>query len=86
MLKGNSVLKRKRFMDELAKKGIETREAFIPYNMQNIFIKRGWTKLNDCPVANKIALNGLYLPSGPNLQEKELTYVVSKIKDIFRRC
>lgn len=84
-LKENSPFKRSFLMKELAKKGIETRESFIPYNMQDIFIKRGWTKLKDCPRANKTALNGFYLPSGTNLKKQEIDYVASSIKDIFRR-
>lgn len=69
-------------MKKLADFGIETRKSFIPYNMQEIFIERGWTKKDECPFANYVAENGFYLPSGPQLQEKELAYIVEKIKDI----
>jgi perosamine synthetase len=63
--------------------GIETREGFIPYNMQEIFIKRGWVNLEDCPRANRSALSSFYLPSGPFLKEDELEYVVDKLKLIL---
>ncbi|WP_309493593.1 DegT/DnrJ/EryC1/StrS aminotransferase family protein [Candidatus Hecatella orcuttiae] len=69
-------------MEKLKDHGIETREAFIPYNLQKIFIQKGWVKGNECPVANYIARNGFYLPSSPLLKEKELKYIVNKIKDI----
>jgi perosamine synthetase len=49
---------------------IETREGFIPYNMQEIFINRGWVNLEDCPRANRVALSSFYLPSGPLLAEE----------------
>jgi len=71
------------FMRKLAGRGIETRESFIPYNMQRLFIKRGWTRLSECPVANYVAKNGLYIPSGPKLSTKELCYVVTSIKEIL---
>ncbi|MFH1888559.1 MAG: DegT/DnrJ/EryC1/StrS family aminotransferase [Candidatus Omnitrophota bacterium] len=72
-------------MKRLAACGIETRESFVPYNMQRIFIRRGWVKPAECPVANYAARNGLYLPSGPGLKEKELNYIVDKITSIQRK-
>jgi len=62
--------------------GVETREAFIPYNRQEIFIKRGWVKEEECPVANYVAMNGLYLPSGPKLKKEEQDYIIDAIRDI----
>jgi len=76
--------KRKQIMVALAEKGVETREAFIPYNMQEIFIKKGLTKADECPVANYIALNGFYLPSGADLTEEELKYVTDSLKEIIK--
>lgn len=67
-------------MKKLKDYGIETRESFIPYNMQEIFIKRGWVKGNECPVANYVAGNGFYIPSGPSLNEEELKYVVDIVR------
>ena len=69
-------------MKKLNEYGIETREAFIPYNMQEIFIRKGWVNGNECPVSNYVAKNGFYIPSSPLLGKKELEYIVSKIKDI----
>lgn len=65
VLKGALEGKRDKIMEALKEKGIETREAFIPFNMQEIFIKKGLTRKDECPVANYTALNGFYLPSGP---------------------
>ena len=69
-------------MRKLRDYGIETREAFIPYNMQEIFLQRGWVKDDECPVANYAGQNGFYLPSGPVLTERELEYIVDKLKSI----
>ena len=70
-------------MKKLLEKGIETREGFVPYNMQDIFIKRGWTRLEDCPKANDVALSSFYLPSGTSLTNEELEYVVKNLREIL---
>ena len=75
-------LLRELVMEKLKDCGIETREAFIPYNMQKIFIRKGWVKGDECPIANYMAKNGFYIPSSPLLDKKELEYIVNKIKDI----
>jgi perosamine synthetase len=83
-LLGPAAAKREHTMKKLLEWGIETREGFIPYNMQEIFIKRGWVNLEDCPKANRAALSSFYLPSGPLLTEEELEYVVIRLKSILR--
>ncbi len=80
VLRGSQEGSREKVTKSLRDNGIETREAFVPYNMQEIFIKKGWTSEDECPVANKIAKNGFYLPSGPNLSGEELAFVVGTLK------
>lgn len=75
-------LSREAVMKKLGDCGIETRESFVPYNMQKIFIKRGWIKGDECPVANYVSKNGFYIPSGPILGNDELGYIVNTIRDI----
>jgi len=70
-------------MRELQAAGIETRETFIPYNLQEIFLARGLTHAEACPVANQIAYAGFYLPSGPNLTIDEQQYIVDNLKRIL---
>lgn len=72
-------------MKGLSDYGVETREAFIPYNKQKIFIQRGWVKGDECPVANWVGENGFYLPSSPLLTADEQEYIVDKIKKIQER-
>ncbi|MDD5687495.1 MAG: DegT/DnrJ/EryC1/StrS family aminotransferase [Elusimicrobia bacterium] len=76
-------LSRERVMNKLKEYGIETRESFIPYNMQEIFIRKGWVNHNECPNANYVAGKGFYIPSGPILSKKELEYVSGKIKKVL---
>ena len=76
---------REAIMTELKNFGVETREAFIPYNLQEIFVKKGWVNGNECPIANYVAMNGFYLPSGPLLKKDEIKYIANKIKTIQRR-
>lgn len=68
----------------LLKRGIETRPAFIPYNQQECFIHKGMTRIDLCPVANRIADSGLYLPSSPNLTGEEVLHVSRNLKDVLR--
>ncbi len=77
-------LPREVVMSKLKEHGIETREAFIPYNQQEIFIQRGWVKGDECPVANYVGKHGFYIPSSPSLPEEQLEYIVDVIKKIQR--
>jgi perosamine synthetase len=78
VLKGALADKRPAIMAALKEEGIETREGFIPYNLQKIFIDRGWTRPEDCPRANEVAYRSFYLPTGPALTGPELDYVASR--------
>jgi perosamine synthetase len=81
VLKNKGLEQRGRLMKHLQEKGIETRDGFIPYNLQDTFIARGLTKKEDCPIANTVAYNSLYLPSGPVLSEEDMDYVVDHLKE-----
>ena len=83
VLQGLAKDMRSKIMAELLRKGIETREGFIPYNMQEFFIKKGMTKFNECPVANKVALQGFYIPSGPFLKKSEQDFVIESLKEVL---
>ena len=67
-------------MASLAAKGIETRPGFLPYNMQDIFIRRGLTELSACPIANYIGTHSFYLPSGPILSDSDMDYVCEALE------
>jgi perosamine synthetase len=75
--------KRTDIMNALKDAGVETREGFIPYNLQEIFQQRGWTRAEACPQANRIAYSSFYLPTGPDISQQELDYVVSQFGNVL---
>ena len=69
-------------MEELAKRGIETRTFFIPIHQQPVFQKMGLFKGERYPVAEEISRKGMYLPSSSGLKEEEIEFIVNAIKEI----
>lgn len=67
-------------METLLESGIETRPSFIPYNQQEMFVTKGLTRPELCPVANRVSQGGFYLPSSPDLSEEAISYVVAQLK------
>ena len=68
--------KQKKIHDELVDK-IETRESFWPINRQEVYKHIFQEKDNyDCPIANYIGENGLYLPSGPDISDHDIGRVI----------
>jgi perosamine synthetase len=82
VLQGKLLGKRKTVMAALKEKGVDTRESFIPFNEQEIFIKKGLARADECPVANNIGENGLYIPSGPNISDEELAHVANQFVEV----
>lgn len=83
VLSGHNRERRMEVMRKLADVGIETRETFIPYNLQDLFIKQGLVNPDACPNANAVAYAGFYLPSGVGLTEEELDYVATQFIQII---
>lgn len=83
VLTGDNRGRRAEIMRRLAGLGIETRETFIPCNLQEVFIRQGWVKPDSCPRANDVAYAGFYLPSGLELTEQELDYVAGEFIQIL---
>ncbi|MDB5807758.1 MAG: Glutamine--scyllo-inositol transaminase [Betaproteobacteria bacterium] len=79
LLKGRNAERRGEVMRALAAKGIESRENFLPYNMQEIFIARGLTRHDECPVANSLGVRGFYLPSGPAISDEDINFVCDSL-------
>ncbi len=72
------------FAEKLAKKGIQTRPFFYPLHLQPClqkFIKKTKEKY---PVAEKLAKQGLYLPSGLGLKKEEIEIICSIIKELLK--
>lgn len=71
-------------VENLAEAGIETRPCFIPYNLQEAFIRTGMTHPDLCPVANQLSKNGLYLPSSPDLTEDQIKHISHQLKTALK--
>ena len=82
-LKGPLADKRTQIMKDLKELGVETREGFIPFNMQEIFINQGIVSLDSCPNANSVAYSTFYLPTSPSMTKEELDYVASKFCSVL---
>ncbi|HEV2490510.1 MAG TPA: DegT/DnrJ/EryC1/StrS family aminotransferase [Candidatus Acidoferrales bacterium] len=84
VLRGSAEKHRDLVMQLVAEHGIETRPAFIPYNLQEIFIRDGLTQPELCPVANRISESGLYLPSSQSLTAEDIRWVSRHLKDALQ--
>ena len=84
-LDNNFPITRDQLVKKLEEENIETRNAFVPINKQNILIEKyNLFNENDCPNANYIMDNGLYLPSGNTITNEEIDFVCNKIKTISK--
>jgi len=72
-------------MKELRKKDIGTRPFFLGLHEQPALQGLGLFKGERYPVTEKISRQGLYLPSGLTLTEKQINEVVESVKEILER-
>jgi perosamine synthetase len=70
-------------MDQLKKRGIQTRHFFYPMNKQPVFIRRGLFTGESYPVAESLAERGFYIPSGLAITRKQQEDVAQAIKEIM---
>jgi len=73
----------RRLAAELRKQGIETRAFFTGLHQQPALQKRGLITETSFPVSEYLSRQGLYLPSGLTLTEKQIDRVASAVKDIL---
>ena len=83
MIKDNSKKNRDDLMKYLGSKKIGTRTFFCPLTLQPFLRKKGILKNSSCKISEKMWRNGLYLPSGNNLTEKEIRIVCNEVKKFF---
>jgi len=76
----------KEFAERLRKDGVDTRPFFLGMHEQPIFHKMGLFKDEHYSVAEKIAKQGLYLPSGLTLSEKQINKVCISIRKFLEEC
>jgi perosamine synthetase len=73
------------FARRLKDKGIETRPFFLGMHEQPVFHKRGFFIGEHYPVCERIARQGLYLPSGLTLTEAQVDEVSEKIVEVLTK-
>ena len=83
-LTGDLAGQRDAVRSRLAQAGVDTREGFIPANLQDVFLRQGWARADSCPRANLAARSTFYLPSGPSLTEQEIDYVSATLKNVLQ--
>ena len=71
------------FAQKLRDRGIETRPFFLGMHEQPVFHERGLFLHERYPVAENIARQGLYLPSGLALTEKQLSQVCDAVNEVL---
>jgi perosamine synthetase len=71
------------FARRLREYKVETRPFFLGMHEQPVFHKRGLFLEEHYPIAERIARQGLYLPSGLTLTEEQLDAVCRAIKVLF---
>lgn len=72
-----------RFAKELKKLGVETRPFFLGMHEQPIFHERGLFLNEHYPIAERLARQGLYLPSGLALTEEQLAHVCEAVDGVL---
>jgi perosamine synthetase len=70
-------------MKRLAARGVGTRPFFWPMHEQPVFRKMGLFNGTVCPVAERLARRGLYLPSGLALTDQQMDRVVAAVQEVF---
>lgn len=70
-------------MKRLADRGIGTRPFFWPMHEQPVFRKLGLFSGAQCPVAERIARCGFYIPSGLALTDAEIDEVAGTVREVL---
>jgi perosamine synthetase len=71
----------RQFAQRLAARGVETRPFFLGMHEQPVFRDKGLFEGESYPVAERLARQGLYLPSGLGLTECQLEQVCQAVRE-----
>jgi len=83
VLKGQVPFDAEELIRRLKEKGIGTRPFFWPMHKQPVFKKMELFEKISCPVAERIALRGFYIPSGLALTEKQQEVVAENLREVM---
>jgi perosamine synthetase len=71
-------------MRHLSQQKIGTRPFFWPMHEQPVFQKMGLLAGETCPVAEKIARRGFYIPSGMALTDEQMERVANTLREVMK--
>ncbi len=83
IIKEKTGMDAEQFARKLAAKGVETRPFFLGMHEQPVFQKMGLFKNEKYPVAERLARQGLYIPSGLTIKDYEIEKVSEIVRDIL---
>jgi perosamine synthetase len=85
-LKNFNYMKRDQVIKDMAEAGIEVREGFASYTLQEKVLKLwGQDNVRSTPLAELISEECLYLPSGPKISKTKMRYVVKSLQNSLNR-
>ena len=67
----------------LAEKDIDTRPFFLGMHEQPVLRSIGLFRDQEYPIAERLARQGLYIPSGLTIKDEEIALVSEAVKDIL---
>jgi len=67
--------------ERLAARGVDTRPFFLGMHEQPVFQRMGLFKCEQFPVAERLARQGLYLPNGLSLADRQITRICQHVKE-----
>ena len=70
-------------MKMLAERGVGTRPFFWPMHEQPVLRRMGWFENERCPVAERLARRGFYLPSGVALRDEQIDAVANAVREVL---
>jgi perosamine synthetase len=71
------------FARRLTALGVETRPFFLGMHEQPVLRERGFFAGESYPVAERIARQGLYLPSGLALDDAQIAHVCAAVREVL---
>jgi perosamine synthetase len=86
VLKNSVPLDAEEAMERMRTKGIGTRPFFWPMHEQPVFRKVGLFRGVSCPVAERIARRGFYVPSGIALTRDQAEKVAEALRQVLSDC
>ena len=86
VLKNSVPLDAEEAMERMRTKGIGTRPFFWPMHEQPVFRKMGLFRGVSCPVAERIARRGFYVPSGIALTRDQAEKVAEALRQVLSDC